>query len=190
MRHGDMVGTAAIAVLLLGQAAARPVEANPELHDFQLENVDYALAFRQLARVSGARFEIRPGLKGTVTVKFSRAYLSMAVRHMSVQLGAGYEVQDGKYVVFHAEQNPSGKTIPWLECEKVSALDALKEVFRHHPGAKWEVEGQFKDGVNLKIEEEVPFEFALRRVLEQIRGDYQVSKGVYYVQVGPVMKFR
>ncbi|HRK20690.1 MAG TPA: hypothetical protein PLX06_02720 [Fimbriimonadaceae bacterium] len=185
-----MVGTAAIALLVLGQAAARPVELNPEVASFHIENLEFRTALQLLSRQVGATFEIRPGLQGKVTFSAKRVLLSTIVRHLAIQVDGGYEVRDGKYVVFAKETNPSGVTIPYLEIDKRLAMDALREVFRHHPKAKWEVEGTFRDGVNLKIEEEVPFEFALRRVLPHAQGDYQVSKGVYYVQVGEVVKVR
>lgn len=185
-----MVGTAAIALLVLGQAAARPPEVNPEVLRFKIENVEFGQAMRQLSKQTGVPITVRPELKGLVSLDVMRVPLSTTLYHLVIQVDGGFELRDGKFVVFGKGSYPSGKTLSHFQIETRSALIALIEVFRFLPGVKWQVDGTFKNEVKVRIDKEVPWEVALREVLEQARGDYQVSKGVYCVQVGPVTKVR
>lgn len=178
--------TTLVATLALGLLAqgAKDVDLNPVVDKVSFDEAPVGMALTSIFQPTGIKFKIAPEVKGVVTALLRRVTLSTAVKVVAKQVNAGYEVRDGEYRVFSYDSPPSGQNIPTFVLSNADATVAIAAAFRHHL-ARYEVDKAVTGRVQIDVEN-ISFEAALRAVLDQLGADYQVKKGVYFIQKGQV----
>ena len=83
----------------------------------------------------------------------------------------------------YAQAGGTGGTIPNLELDQADVRDALRIIFRT-VGANYSIDPLVQGTVTLSIRD-VPFETALRNVLNQVGATYRVEAGIYVIFLRP-----
>lgn len=173
-------------LLATRQDSVKVQNLNPLIQSIDFEQIDIRDALQRLATQTGVKIRVDKAVNGTVTAYLKRVTLSVALQSVMRQVDGGFEIRDGAYTTFVSHSAPSKQRIDVLQLVDVDAQFALKKLFELTP-LKFEIANNVHGKGQWEFEN-LPFESALRGILNSVGGDYQVKGGVYYIQNGPVYK--
>jgi len=152
---------------------------------------DVRSALTKVLRRHGKNFKIEPEVRGSVTLALLNVSLADGVMNIARQVGAGYKIEQGVYVIANRfapprpvvtlqHAPPVYKEIPIsMEYEKIDAREILRLLFRNS-ARSYSIDPAVQGTVSISVKD-ATFEDALRKIVRQINCTFQLKDGVYIV---------
>jgi beta-lactamase regulating signal transducer with metallopeptidase domain len=171
-------------------------EGPPILLDLECKQADVQTALKMVFGRVKVPFEIDPRVKGRVTLRLNNVTVDVAVANIARQAEGTFEVKHGVYRVF---PDPNARTFSGtvymkrqrrgavdfkpinvtLSFQKTDARQVLRELFK---------KGQYGFVIDVLVQgdvsisvTDVPFEDALKKVLNQVDSKFVFKDGVYVI---------